>query len=177
MTAQAPERFDSQHGDFVQQPPANHAFTIRGVPGTWYLHGVIRGVPAIDNHGWGTGKAYKADPGKPRAFDSANWKGYAELFQLTAAGRLVLLGFKYDYEPERQHLVNETLEGDFFMVLKQSFFAPRLYVPFRDAVLVTDRAAWLCETESVLGSSAGYPGYKVFDLDAAWMPTWLAYRS
>ena len=42
-------------------------------------------------------------------------------------------------------IVNEALEGNFYVVLKALFNGPRLYVPFRNGVLVLDRSAWLHE--------------------------------
>jgi hypothetical protein len=62
------------------------------------------------------------------------------------------------------------LEGDFFTILKQSFFSPGLYVPFRDGVLVTNHTEWLCEPHLDFQD-----GFRPFDLSAPWMPAWLAY--
>ena len=43
-------------------------------------------------------------------------------------------------------LVNERLTGDFFLVMKESFFSrERTYVPFRAGRIVEDRAEWLSE--------------------------------
>jgi hypothetical protein len=43
--------------------------------------------------------------------------------------------------------VNETLRGDFFMVMKPKFFGLRTYVPFRDGVIVEDVNEWVREDD------------------------------
>ncbi len=41
--------------------------------------------------------------------------------------------------------VNETLSGDFFMLMKPKFLGLRTYVPFRDGVIVEDVHEWVRE--------------------------------
>jgi hypothetical protein len=121
--------------------------------------------------------AYRSEPGpRHEPVCTANWKGYVEQFQLTAEGRLILLRFEYDRDPERVHRVDELLEGDFFLMLRQSFFAPGLYVRFRAGVLITKRTEWLCAVDGVFKLGGDHEGYRPFDLDASWMPAWLAFR-
>jgi len=113
--------------------------------GVWRVFGVIRGEPCRENHGWGEqGPAYHATPGEARWVTTANWKGYTEIWRLTCDGRLELVAFEYDdpARSERHRDVNETLEGDFYLVLKSVFQGPRLYLPFRNGVLVVDRRTW-----------------------------------
>ena len=45
----------------------------------------------------------------------------------------------------RPKRVNETLTGDFFMVMKPRFYGLRTYVPFRDGVIVEDADQWVRE--------------------------------
>lgn len=201
MTAQVPAQLDSRHDGFLRQPENGYELTIRGVPRTWAMYGAVRGDPSeepelrAETARWsewilappetrgeepqsklrGWCKAYKAEPASIGPASSANWKGYVEQFRLTTEGRLILLGFTYDRDPEREHRVDELLEGDFFMMLKQSFFSPGLYVPFRDGVLVTNHTEWLCAPHGAFEDGAEHEGFRPFDLSAPWMPAWLAF--
>lgn len=128
MTAQSPEHFTCAH-------PALEL-------GDWALHGLIRGEPAGENHGWGTGeRVARFTPRHAPYRTSSNWKGYHEHYHLQEDGRLALLTITYD-EDRSTLRVDEVLGGDFDAVLKSAFFGPRLYVPFRGGVLVSDRTAW-----------------------------------
>jgi hypothetical protein len=127
MTAQTSEILESDHPSFRL--------------GEWRVYGVIRGEPSRENHGWGTGKPYQAEAGHPSATNTANWKGYTEVFRLAREGRLVLLRFDYDEPSTPTRIVNETLVGDFYLVLKSNFEGPRLYVRFQGGVLA-DRGTW-----------------------------------
>ena len=122
--------------------------------GEWRLFGVIRGEPSEANHGWGDRVAvYRAEPGPAETMTTANWKGYTERWQLTRDGHLVLLGFEYDDDEREEQVrdVGEQIEGQFYLVLKSEFEGPRLYVAFRDGVLVADRSAW--KHEEYVGNS------------------------
>jgi hypothetical protein len=41
--------------------------------------------------------------------------------------------------------VGETLEGDFWLVTRETAFGPRTYIPFRDGKIVVDKTAWVFE--------------------------------
>jgi hypothetical protein len=141
--------------------------------GTWSLYGVIRGVPTRENSGWGDGTAYAADPGSPPAGATCNWAGFVPAFRITRDDALVLERFEYwspDW-PDKQ--VNETLDGDFYLVLLARFFGPRLYVPFRGGRIVLDRAAWLHETDE--GAKSEYRAGCHPDFPA--MPRWAHTRT
>ena len=135
MTTQSSEDLENEHPEFA--------------PGTWRLFGVIRGEPSKENHGWGDRaddgslvRVYRANPGKAEITKSSNWKGYTERYRLGRDGRLTLL--RFDYDSDRPPMVvNETLDGDFYVVLKALFDGPRTYVPFREGVIVLDQKAWL----------------------------------
>jgi hypothetical protein len=132
MTSQTSEDLRIDHPDFD--------------PGDWALFGIIRGEPAKENYGWGSREdVYQADPGQPPTTMTANWKGYTEEWRITEEGRLVLVAFDYDDRAWKRREVNETITGDFYLVLKSDFEGPRIYVPFRDGVIVLDRARWLHE--------------------------------
>ncbi len=159
MTTQSWEILDNEH-------PSFH-------PGAWRLVALIRGAPTKDNHGWGDraadgslARVSRAEPGKAEVESSANWKGYTEAYRLGRDGRLTLLRFDYDKTERPSMIVNETLEGDFYVVLKALFDGPRLYVPVRNGVLVLDKSAWLHEaytgpspvsTELRSGCDPSYP--------------------
>jgi hypothetical protein len=79
---------------------------------------------------------------------TANWKGYTEEYRLTKEGQLVLERYSYRHNPFGRwwpKRVNETLSGDFFMVMKPGFRELRTYVPFRSGVIVEDVAEWIRE--------------------------------
>ena len=74
---------------------------------------------------------------------SANWKGYIRTLKLDHDGFLFLwsLGAANppDYE-ENEPL--EQIEGDFWLIFGESFFAPKVYVPFRHGKIVPDKSRW-----------------------------------
>lgn len=115
--------------------------------GAWRLYGVIRGEPSAENHGWGDNKrVYLADPGEvdSETTCTANYKGFQEHWRLSPEGRLVLVAFEYGPLTSKPRIrrIGETIHGDFYLVLKSQFEGPRMYVAFRDGLLVTDRGAW-----------------------------------
>ena len=132
MTVQFSERLESDHPrvDF----------------GGLRLCGIIRG-PVHLNHGWGNPYYHFAEPESRRPICSANWKGYTEEYRLTKEGTLVLE--RYSYRGSFDNLpptpANETLRGNFFMVMKPDFRGLRTYVPFRDGVIVEDANEWVRE--------------------------------
>lgn len=133
MTSQSSEQLTIEHPTFRL--------------GDWLVFGVIRGEPTKDNHGWGDREArvYQAVPIDPQAVSSGNWKGYTEIYRLTHGGQLVLERFDFAESRRPPQLANETVVGDFYLVLKSGFNGPRLYVPFRDGAIVLERAQWLHE--------------------------------
>ena len=167
MTSQSSEQLTNEHPTFRL--------------GEWAVFGLIRGEPSRENHGWGDREArvHQAIPVQPRAVSSANWKGYTEIFRLTRAGQLVLERFDFaDYERPPQ-LANETLTGDFYLVIKSTFKGPRLYIPFRDGTIVLDRAEWLHEayvgnspvaTELRRGCHPEFPGTARLWYEHDWPP-------
>jgi hypothetical protein len=68
----------------------------------------------------------------------------------------------------------DSQHGDFIHQLRQSFFAPGLYIPFRNGLLVTNHIEWLCDM-ALLELGAGHESFRPFDLDASWMPAWPAF--
>lgn len=77
---------------------------------------------------------------------SALWRGYVSVYRLNGAGRLMLECFEYPFHKGRpDDPVGEELVGDFWPVLKESFFANRTYIPFSDGTVIKDRSCWVQE--------------------------------
>jgi hypothetical protein len=142
VTAQTPEILEIDYAQFQL--------------GDWRMYGAIRGEPTEENHGWGQRaangyvKVYRADPGAAKAQISCNWKGYKEVYRLHGHRRLTLLRFDYDFGQRPPYVVNESIEGEFYLVFKMDFFGPRLYVPFRDGSLLLDHEEWRHEVGPLL---------------------------
>ena len=77
---------------------------------------------------------------------SGLWRGYISVYRLRADGRLILERYEYPFEDNRQpDVVNELLEGDFFLVMKRRFKGPRTYIPFKSGVVVSHKDEWHAE--------------------------------
>jgi hypothetical protein len=112
------------------------------------VYGIVSG-DIRTNHGWGEPYVFPTLPTPPVDAErcSALWRGYIANFRLYPDGRLQLIGYDYPFSQGKGHRKNvgAWLTGDFWMVLKRSFYGPRTYVPFREGVVVEDTAAWVCE--------------------------------
>jgi hypothetical protein len=135
-----------------------------------YLYGVITG-DIQSNHGWGMNYPFKHKPRPPKSGGtSANWRRYVASYRLTSEGHLKLVSYHYPASAKPMHEevneqlrgdtwitiqkeafgpgaeeVNEQLVGDFWIVMKEKFFGPRVYIPFRNGVIVKDRGQWFKE--------------------------------
>ena len=100
------------------------------------------------NHGWGNRYAFKtaASPSQNADRVTSLWRGYVSVYRLCSEGRLVLEKFEYPFEKNRKpDVVNELLEGDFFLVMKSQFRGPRTYIPFKMGVVISDKDKWVVE--------------------------------
>ena len=137
MTDQASERLDNAH------PDVNF--------GPLRLYRVITG-DITANSGWGEPYPYATPPNRPdnQIPSSALWRGYVAHSLLGPDGRLTLISYSYpNVRPLGRHqsdTVNELLVGDFWLVMKPTFRAPRTYVPFRDGVILANRSEWTTPT-------------------------------
>ena len=118
------------------------------LPG-YQLFGIFTGEPASEH---GTIEPYrftsKATP-DPRMCNTAVARGYISLYRLNSSGRLTLNGFAYlPHNGRAPDLVHEELTGDFWLLLRQSFFGDSIYVPFRDGILASDRSQWRHQASS-----------------------------
>lgn len=71
------------------------------------------------------------------------WRGYLAYYRLTEEGRLILMRYEYPFDPSQPaDEVNELLDGDFWLVMKESFYGDCTYVPFLDGRIQSDRQLW-----------------------------------
>ncbi|MHC5537641.1 hypothetical protein ACYOEI_05355 [Singulisphaera rosea] len=113
------------------------------------LYGVIRGDPRDPSDGWGDGPAFAAKPTPPNesVLCTGLWRRYVATFVLERDGRLKLATFEYliSVREWQREEIDELLEGDFWMVMRPHFNADRIYIPFRESVVIEDRDRWLTE--------------------------------
>jgi hypothetical protein len=136
MTAQKPDRLLNEHTKVKLDE--------------LYLFGVIRGDIRA-NHGWGERYIFATEPTPPTdaATISFLWRKYIATFRLTPTGELELV--KYDYplanRGYRTQEVHEMATGHFWLVMKQTFFGPRTYIPFIEGKIVEDLSSWISEPD------------------------------
>jgi hypothetical protein len=113
-----------------------------------HLYGIIRN-DIRSNHGWGDRYVFTLPPNPPEDAIrcSALWRGYTATFRLDESGSLTLVSYRYplSLSKAKTESVNESLNGNFWMVLKPAFSAPRVYVPFIDGKIVEDESKWVVE--------------------------------
>jgi len=121
--------------------------------------------PVEKNHGWGIGEyEYAVEPKSVEGF-SQNWSGYLCNYRLTDKGRLVLVSYVYTIADIELTTVNETLEGDFYLVMKPDFHGIRTYVPFVNGLIVEDKSKWLHEESIEIEIPPEKDLYKTYRLD------------
>jgi len=99
------------------------------------------------NFGRGEPYVFKNRPSQPPGMMSSMWRGHISCYRLTAGGTLQLEGFEYPplLKLARENIL-ETMEGDFWLLLSQTFGGARTYVPFRDGKVVADQSQWVRES-------------------------------
>lgn len=71
------------------------------------------------------------------------WRGYVAQYRLRPDGSLVLESYQYPFDPlQPDETLHEVLEGDFWLLMKATFFGDCTYIPFRQGRIETDRALW-----------------------------------
>lgn len=69
-------------------------------------------------------------------------RGYVAHFGLKANGELLLEYYEFpQYINAKPQVVNEILEGDFWLVMRESF--NYVYVPFRSGKVVSEKSEWV----------------------------------
>lgn len=136
MTSQLSQRFINNHQDF----------TIEG----FNLYCISVSEPK-DYKNW---VAYpiksEADPQKLNVF-TACWDGHIKVYELNSKGKLILIQIEYPsfdnkIEPDS---VYELLEGDFWLEFRAGFSGDKLFVPFIDGQLVTDKNKWVSDQKNL----------------------------
>lgn len=106
-----------------------------------YLYSVITGN-IQSNYGWGIKYPIQHPPSPPPIPSStANWRGYIASYRLSRDGRLALVSYYYPAIADTEG-IDEQLVGDYWLVMKEDFFGPRVYIPFQNGVIVKDREQW-----------------------------------
>lgn len=130
MTAQLPDRLINNHPRIALKD--------------LQLYGVICGDPRASESGWGDGPAF-AQPARPinTAVTSGLWRGYVATFVLQPDGRLKLDSF--DVKSAQRLVINELIDGDFWLVMKPWFHGLRTYIPFKAGYIVEEQVEWFTE--------------------------------
>ena len=106
-----------------------------------HLYAVVTGSPSFGNQ-----QIYQFST-IPRATTlkcSALWRGYVGHYLLDESGHFYLKGFEYPFgKHDLCDLANEKILGDFYLVFAENFYGDRIYVPFRDGVIISDESHWL----------------------------------
>lgn len=101
------------------------------------------------NNGWGTPYPFKNLPSPSDERVSFLWRGYISVYRLNSDGRLILEKYEYPNlggkrEPD---IVNEIMNGDFYLIMKAEFSGLRTYIPFRSGRIVSNLSEWIVESE------------------------------
>lgn len=130
MTAQIPEKFTNR---------------VPSVDFSGYeLFSICVSDPADYKNYKGYPFKQKGDPDKCITCSSC-WRGYVSVYELTSAGEIVLIKFEYPYgrTPREPDDASEVLKGDFWLQFRTEFFGDKLFVPFKNGMLVTDKNEWI----------------------------------
>jgi Bacterial RNA polymerase, alpha chain C terminal domain len=133
------------------------------------LYAVIRGDIHLRS-GWGDRYEFlhKPDPSLTTGRATNLIRGYVAKFRLEPGGGLVLEEYQFPNGSFRRwgrQPVAERLTGDFWIVLKPTFFGQRVYVPFYDGRIVEEKGAWIIElydASRMRGSSIDLEGLDAF---------------
>ena len=158
MTAQLSQRFINNHQDF----------TLEG----FYLYGISVSKPKDYSNRGGYLFKNQADPKKLSA-STACWDGYIGVYELNSFGELTLVQIDYPSFEKRTEpdTVNETLQGDFWLEFRSSFFGKKLFVPFFDGQLVLDEKKWVSVKNNLPSQSIGTKNSWITSLRSLFYPT------
>ncbi|GHA36507.1 hypothetical protein ACFFLZ_22840 [Photobacterium aphoticum] len=111
--------------------------------GDYDLHSICIGDP----EDYKNRKVYpfkqKGDPEKC-VVCSACWRGYVSVYELVPSGEMHLVKFEYPFgrTPREPDEADEVLDGDFWLELRTEFFGDKMFVPFENGRIVTDKSKW-----------------------------------
>jgi len=77
---------------------------------------------------------------------SACWNGYTPKYKITKNKELALIAFEYPaLSPEKiePDEIYELATGDFWLMMRPSFFEDSVYVPFKNGKIITDQSEWV----------------------------------
>jgi hypothetical protein len=106
------------------------------------LFGVL--VGNIDDPKSWSGYAFatKGDSRKLTSFTGL-WRGWVSTYRLTTEGTLILEQLEYPFtDGAAPDQVSETVNGDFWLDFRESFFGAATRVPFIDGHIQCDRSQW-----------------------------------
>ena len=111
-----------------------------------YSYRILRDDPNTNN-GWGEDYKFHRKPKKNDAGFSACWRGHISTYQLCENGQLKLIGYCYPISSVASEEFEEVLNGNFWLMMKERFFAPRVYVRFCDGIIDANVKNWLFEED------------------------------
>lgn len=115
-----------------------------------HLYRVIQG-DIQSNYGWGETYQYKRPPNPPdEPRCSMLWNGFIAIYELRKDGKLYLVSYRYPFSKKDEEIFEELLEGDFWLVMRPNFNAERVYVPFVNSTIITDRNKWIYEPSKTI---------------------------
>ncbi|AZZ90665.1 hypothetical protein EUZ85_08010 [Hahella sp. KA22] len=114
--------------------------------GSLRVYGIATG-DITQNYGWGEKYEFKTNPNPTKGvMCSSLLRGYVSHYKLLNNGTLILECFEYPLDKnQKPDIVNEELEGNFWVVMKERFRGERTYVPFRSGKVVSNKSEWVNE--------------------------------
>lgn len=106
---------------------------------------VVR-VGHFDDPKLGSGYTFATKPDNTKKrFSTCCGRGFVHVFQLRADGTLTLEQRRYPFSNAEPDELSETLQGDFWLELREWIKGDRFSVPFRDGKVQLDRSTWKFE--------------------------------
>ena len=107
------------------------------------LYAIVRGSqPARPR--WNNQYPFRHRPRPSNAAVCAKlWRGYLAYYRLSPEGKLVLERYEYPFDSSQPaDEVSEVLDGDFWLLMKESFYGNCTYIPFIEGRIQTERHLW-----------------------------------
>lgn len=103
---------------------------------------VVLGDPAKSGDWEGYGFISLPNP-RLKCVTTACWQGYISVYVLDRSGQLSLDRFEYSSRGASVEIVDEPLEGDFWLLMSGLDSAETVCIPFIDGEIVRDRGQWV----------------------------------
>lgn len=102
---------------------------------------------------------FERKPKKVKSLCSALWRGYVASYLLAAEGTLKLVQYAYPFcEKTETESFEETVGGDFWLVMKAGRKGETVFVPFRSGHVVSDETSWIKKAPRKLPPSELFGG-------------------